>query len=438
MPFSRILRLGLINVAVALTAVPINGVLNRIMISELALPATLVALLVALPYLFSPVQIWIGGFADTHPVLGMRRTPYIVLGLALCAGGSALAPTAALMLGEGWHSGQAGSGILLALAAFGAWGMGFNCSTVSYLSLATELSGEQHRARTIGIMWFMLIAGVIVAGISIGRMLRVYSEAALLQAFYATCGTAFVLGLLALIGLEKPGGPAPRARQPFSAMVRSVAASAQARLFFAYLILLLVAILGQDVLLEPFAADLLGVPVEETTRYTSIWGAALLAGLLIASPLARRAGKTRTAALGGALVVLGLVLIAASGLWRMGAMLVPSLLIFGLGSGVSTAANLALMLDMTVAGRVGVFVGAWGMADALARLLGALVSGVMRDSLYHLTGSKAIGYVSVFVLEALVMCASLLLLPHLSVARFRDETAGTLELMALAGETSQP
>jgi hypothetical protein len=34
MPFIRILRLGLIHVAVAITLVPINGTLNRIMISE--------------------------------------------------------------------------------------------------------------------------------------------------------------------------------------------------------------------------------------------------------------------------------------------------------------------------------------------------------------------------------------------------------------------
>src|SRR4051812_23314768 len=75
MSFTKILRLGLIHVAVAITLVPINGTLNRIMIGELGLAATLVAILISLPYLFSPLQVWIGGYSDRHPLWGYRRTP---------------------------------------------------------------------------------------------------------------------------------------------------------------------------------------------------------------------------------------------------------------------------------------------------------------------------------------------------------------------------
>src|SRR5262249_53419857 len=152
MPFSKIFRLGLIHAAVAITLVPINSTLNRVMISELGLAATLVALLVALPYLFSPLQVWIGGYSDRHPLLGYRRTPYIALGLLLCAGGAPLAPAAAFMMaGAGGLTPQS---LLMGLLAFGAWGMGFNFATVAYLSLATDLAGEEHRARTVGVMWF--------------------------------------------------------------------------------------------------------------------------------------------------------------------------------------------------------------------------------------------------------------------------------------------
>src|SRR6185503_14105233 len=134
MPFTKILRLGLIHVAVALTLVPINGTLNRIMISELGLAATLVAALVSLPYLFSPLQVWIGGYSDRHPLFGYRRTPYIALGLLLCVAGAALAPTAAFMmaggdgtggglgaggLGAGGHGGPALLGVVVGIVAFG-------------------------------------------------------------------------------------------------------------------------------------------------------------------------------------------------------------------------------------------------------------------------------------------------------------------------------
>lgn len=432
MPFSKILRLGLINMAVALTAVPIDGTLNRVMISELGIPATLVALLIALPYLSAPIQVWIGGYSDRHPIGGLRRTPYIVVGLLLCALGSALSPSAAFALAE-----SPVIGLPLCLLAFGMWAIGFNFATVSYLSLATELAGEEHRARTVGAMWFILILGVITAGIGISRMLRDYTPEKLLAAFYVTCGLAVLIGAGALLGLEPRSGlPAPSARRSFGELLGLVSRTPQARLFFIYLILLLIAILGQDVLLEPFAADVFGAPVETTTRYTSIWGAALLVALLLTGPLARRVGKLRAAALGGALVGIGLLLIALSGALGAPAIFIPSLVLFGFGSGISTAANLALMLDMTLPGQVGVFVGAWGVADALARLGGTLLSGVVRDVVTAVSASKPAGYVVVFLIQALALGASLALLPRISVARFRDEAAPSVgELVGMVGET---
>ena len=80
------IQLALIHVAVAMTLVPINSTLNRVMIKELALSATLVAILASLPYLFSPLQVLIGSYSDRHPIFGWRRSPYIALGLFLCAG----------------------------------------------------------------------------------------------------------------------------------------------------------------------------------------------------------------------------------------------------------------------------------------------------------------------------------------------------------------
>ncbi len=433
MPFSKILRLGLIHVAVAITLVPINSTLNRIMISELGLAATLVAVLVSLPYLFSPIQVWIGGYSDRHPVLGFRRTPYILLGLLLCAAGAALAPSAAFLMHR-----SLGLGLPLGLLAFGAWGMGFNFATVSYLSLATDLAGEEHRARTVGVMWFMLIASVIITAIVAAQLLRPYAAdplgpagvAALYRVFYGVSAVAIGLGLAGLLGLERRGAAAHTGeRQSFAQLLRAVGANAQARLFFVYLVLLLVALLGQDLLLEPYAADVFGVPVNRTTEYTGIWGIALLVALLLAGPLTRRVGKGRAAAIGGGVAAAGLLLIALSGIAGVKPLLMVALIVFGFGSGISTATNISLMLDMTLAGQVGAFIGAWGMADALARLVGTLLSGVVRDSVKALTGNATAAYVTVFLIEALALGVSLLLLRRISVARFREKQApGVIEL----------
>jgi MFS transporter, BCD family, chlorophyll transporter len=446
MPFIKILRLGLIHVAVAITLVPINGTLNRVMIGELGLAATLVAILISLPYLFSPLQVWIGSYSDRHPLWGYRRTPYVALGLLLCIGGAALAPTSAFLMagmgadgaGAGGQAGVTLQGVLVGLVAFGAWGMGFNFATVSYLSLATDMAGEEQRARTVGVMWFMLIVSVIVAAIAIGHSLEPYTPAALFRAFYVTCGAALVLGFGGLIGLEQRGSAARTgARQSFAMLLRLIGGNAQAQLFFVYLVVLLIALLGQDLLLEPFAGQVFGAPVDETTRYTGYWGTMLLVGLLVASPLTRRAGKLRAAAIGGLVATVGLLLIALSGIVSQKALFIPALGVFGFGSGISTAANLALMLDMTLAGQVGAFIGAWGMADALARLCGNLLAGVMRDSIQSLTSSLTAGYVTVFLLEALALGVSLLLLRYIDVERFHaGGTAPVDELLAVAEQLS--
>nr|WP_322509989.1 PucC family protein [Anaerolinea sp.] len=50
------LQLALIHTAVAVTLVPINSTLNRVMIKELGISAALVALLASLPYVFRPCR----------------------------------------------------------------------------------------------------------------------------------------------------------------------------------------------------------------------------------------------------------------------------------------------------------------------------------------------------------------------------------------------
>jgi BCD family chlorophyll transporter-like MFS transporter len=37
------------------------------------------------------------------------------------------------------------------------------------------------------------------------------------------------------------------------------------------------------------------------------------------------------------------------------------------------------MLDMTTASKVGLFIGAWGMANAVSRLIGSILGGALRD-----------------------------------------------------------
>ncbi|NTW44430.1 MAG: BCD family MFS transporter, partial [Anaerolineaceae bacterium] len=270
------LQLALIHVAVAMTLVPINSTLNRVMIKELALSATLVSILAVLPYLFSPIQVAIGAYSDKHPILGYRRTPYILFGLLLNVAGLALAPSVVYIMPENF-----GLGLLLSILVFGAWGMGYNFASVSYLSLATELSGEKERSKTIAVMFFFMILGIILTAIGLSSLLETYSPEIIQSSFLLVASIALVLGLIGLIKLE-PRQSAPSKtiaqedRTPWNSLLREVLASSQVRRFFIYLSILLAAILGQDVLLEPFGAEAFGLSVQSTTRITSIWGTSML------------------------------------------------------------------------------------------------------------------------------------------------------------------
>lgn len=427
------IRLSLIHVAVAMTLVPINSTLNRVMIKELAISAALVAVLASLPYIFSPTQVMIGAFSDRHPLFGYRRTPYIALGLLLCAGGVALAPQAVYLIPT-----QPALGLLLALLVFGAWGMGFNVASVSYLSLASELSGEKGRSRTVSIMWFVMITGIILTAALLSRLLQTYSPAVLQRAFEFVALAALGLGFLGLIGLEpraQRGRPVevPQ-RVGWQTLLRAVLSVPQARTFFIYLILLLAAILGQDVLLEPFAGEAFGLPVAATTRITSIWGGCVLVALLAAGFLENRLSKRTVAALGASVSIAGFLLIALSGVIHARSVFYGGVLALGLGTGLSTVSNLSLMLDMTTA-RVGMFIGAWGVADALARLIGTLLAGVGRDLLARLSGLPLAGYVGVFLIQAGLLVITLFMLRRIDVGAFRRQETLTLdERAALMGD----
>jgi len=423
--FLKRLQLSLIHVAVAMTLVPINSTLNRVMIKELAISATLVAILASLPYIFSPLQVLIGSYADRHPILGWRRTPYIALGLLLCVGGVALAPQVVFIMPE-----QPVLGLFLSLLVFAAWGMGFNVASVSYLSLASEISGEEGRARTVSIMWFLMITGIIVTAATLSRLLREFSPETLKVAFEYVALAALGLGLLGLLGLE-PRQKAGAAREPaqarsnWSTLIRGVLANPQARHFFFYLVILLAAILGQDVLLEPYGGEAFGLSVEATTRITSIWGGCVLVALLAAGFLERRAGKKQVARWGAWGAIAGFALIAGSGLIAQKEVFYSGVLLLGLGTGLSTVSNLSLMLDMTTA-QVGLFIGAWGVADALARLVGTLMAGVLRDVISAASGLHLAGYIGVFVVQAGLLAVSLGMLRRIDIGRFRQETQMSL------------
>jgi BCD family chlorophyll transporter-like MFS transporter len=168
--------------------------------------------------------------------------------------------------------------------------------------------------------------------------------------------------------------------------------------------------------------------VRETTRITAIWGGCMLAALAAAGALESRTNKRSVARWGGSVALAGFILIVASGFTSLLSVFYAGIVLLGIGTGLSTVSNLSLMLDMTTEGSVGLFIGAWGMANAISRLLGAVMGGALRDGISQLVGAPLAGYLTVFGLMALMLLVSLWMLRQINVREFRQR-AGQLSVV---------
>jgi BCD family chlorophyll transporter-like MFS transporter len=247
------------------------------------------------------------------------------------------------------------------------------------------------------------------------------------------------LGLLGLIKLEPRSSiSSSSASEAYTVkqMTSAITANPVARVFFIYLLLLLAAILGQDVLLEPFGAQAFGMSVRETTSITSIWGTFVLLAIIIAGLLEGRASKRLVAQFGNIGALLGFIVIVISGIMISKNIFYTGVTLLGIGTGLATVANLSLMFDLTVPGMVGLYIGAWGFSNALSRLTGSILGGVVRDVVTQVTGAALSGYLVVFSIEALMLLIAAFMLYRIDVNVFRKqvEEPTYIEKVALAAE----
>jgi BCD family chlorophyll transporter-like MFS transporter len=284
----------------------------------------------------------------------------------------------------------------------------------------------------------MMIVSIIVTAIGLSRMVDPYTPQALIRAFEYVAFSALILGLIGLIKLEPRSTITSTVAEAYTVkqMTSAITANPVARVFFIYLLLLLAAILGQDVLLEPFGAQAFGMSVRETTSITSVWGTFVLLAIIVAGFLEGRVSKRLVAQMGNIGALLGFVVIVVSGILTNKNVFYTGVTLLGIGTGLSTVANLSLMFDLTVPGMVGLYIGAWGFSNALSRLTGSVLGGVVRDVVTQATGIALCGYLVVFSTEALMLLVAAIMLYRIDVNAFKKqaEEPSYAEKVALAAE----
>ena len=420
LPISRLLRLSLFQVSVGMAVVLLNGTLNRIMVIELGQAAWLVSLMVSLPLLFAPARALIGHRSDHHrSFLGWRRVPYIWGGTMLQFGGLAIMPFALIVLTEP-DAGPLWVGPAASMLAFLLVGAGLHTVQTAGLALATDLSTEKTRPQVVALLYVMLLVGMIISSLGFSALLENFNYVRLIKVIQGAAVITIVFNVIALWKQEamQPHLTRPdRIRPSFRETWREFSGAQRT-------LRLLVAVgLGtagfsmQDILLEPYGAQVLGLSVSQTTELTAVLSGGMLAAFIMASRhLGRGADPVRLAGYGAVVGVFAFaaVLLAAPmnspGLFRIGTGAI------GFGSGLFAIGTLTAAMLVGRQEHTGLALGAWGAVQATAAGLGIAAGGALRDIVSGWAGSGALGsvltgpatgYGTVYYIEIIILFAAL-------------------------------
>ncbi len=403
-----VVRLGLAQTALGAIVVLMTSTINRVMVVELALPALVPGLLLALHY---AVQIFRPAWGYGSDA-GGRRTPWIIGGMATLAIGAIGAA-----VGTALAANSLPLGLLVAAVAFLLVGMGAGAAGTSVLALLASQVAPRRRAAAACVVWMMMILGFAVSAPLAGRFLDPFSNARLIEVTSTVAGAAFLLSVLAIWGVEggapaRSGGGEAAHRSPasFRRALAEVWREPEARRFTTFIFVSMLAYGSQELLIEPFAGLVFGMTPGSTTKLAGLQHGGVLIGMLgvaIATSAigGRIASSLREWTIAGcAASAASLAAIAAVGLMGFGPdAFRVAVFALGVSNGIYAVAAIGSMMGLAGAGtasREGTRMGLWGAAQAIAYGTGGVAATVLVDVVRSLGSTPLIAYALVFGLEA--------------------------------------
>jgi BCD family chlorophyll transporter-like MFS transporter len=432
-----IARLGLVQSAIGAVVMLATSLLNRVMVVEYAQVAALPAGLVAFHYAVQLTRPKWGHGSD----LGKRRTPWIIGGMAVLAGGGLMATQATLMLADGLMPALA-----LAIAAYAMIGGGVGAAGTSLLALLATRTAEARRPAAAALTWIMMILGIVVTASTAGRLLEPYSPERLFEVAAGVALGAFLLALVAVAGIEGRSVAASDEDKPvvsanFADAVRGIWGDALTRLFTIFVFVSMLAYAMQDLILEPFAGLVFGMSPGQSTQLSGIQHGGVLLGMILVGIgghgfAGRKSGrfaglKLKRWIIGGCLgsaAALAALAMAANvgGDWP----LTPTVFVLGFANGVFAVAAIGSMMDLAGRGGPGlegIRMGLWGASQAVAFGLGGFFGASAVDLGRALLGADGPAFELVFAFEAMIFIMAAMI-----AVRFNSgsEAAPAKELMA--------
>ncbi len=443
----NLVRLSLFQIGFGIMLGFVQDILNRVMIKELFLPATIALGLISLKELLAiiGVKVWAGNLSDRHTIFGYRRTPYVLIGLVSCIVSFVLSPSAAyeVHIAGGSLASITESALTdLALwklsAIFLIFGFGLQVATTAYYALIADMVDEKDIGKIAGASWTLMVLTAIISNYTIGSYLKVFTPERLTQVAEIGGLVALSVGLVAVLGVERRNAEIGKGTEkhslPFSQAIRLLASSPNTMRFALYIFISIFALFANEVVMDPFGAEVFGMPVSVTTKlFKPVMGGTQLILMLLTGFLLSRIGARRGAYFGNVFGAIGFGLITAAGFMHDVHFLRIALVVTGIGLGAASVSNITMMMNMT-AGRSGIYMGLWGTAQSLAIFIGHSSAGVIRDLVYHFSGNHMLAYAAIFALEIVAFIASSLVLPNVSREAFEAESAEKLSAFIPATE----
>ncbi len=405
-------RLGLVQAAIGAVVVLLTTTVNRVIVVELALPALIPGLLVAVHF---AVQLYLRPRLGHASDVQARRTPWILGGMGLAAV-SGVAVTASV----GLMQQHLVLGVVLACVASILLGAGVSAAGTPLLALMSERAHPTQRAAAAAITWILMIVGIIITAIVSGSLLDPFSMTRLVAVAGGIGGVGLLIAWIATRGVEGvvsraaatvPAMPATSGSRPsFRQSLETVWNEPAARLFAGFVFLAMFAYSAQDLILEPFAGLAFGMTPGESTSLSGAHHGGVLVGMILTAIAARFTGQLRQWAaagcFGSALAYLALVLSPTFGSVTVFTGIV---VVLGLANGVFAIGAIGSMMALTGDrrdGRAGLRLGVFGSAQAMAYALGTLSGAAGVDAARVILGSPVRGYVVVFAVQAVLFSVS--------------------------------
>ena len=420
MNWFSIIRLGLVQLCIGSSVFIPLSTLNRLMKVELALPATIAGFLIALHYAVQLTRVNWGYLSDKT----QNRSQWIIFGMLILGIGGVLASASIPLIESNFAY-----GIMLALFSYTLIGFGVGAAGTPLLALLASYSSKSQKGFAASITFLMMILGLAITGITAGIILDPYSHQKLIKITASLAIITNILSFLSLKNLEKSLRNNADARTPnainydvpFLEGIKKVWMEREARLFTIFIFISMGAFSMQDPILEPFAGEVFGFAVGESTKLDGFHKIGTLIGIiLIILCLSKfrigfgslsfvkneRLGSEKFWLITGCLFsALSLIIISVLGLtYRDPGILNSVVFLFGISNGVFTAGILGTMLHLASRGsgdnNTGTRMGIWGAAQAYATMIAVFVSTVLVDILGLMMNSLPSVYGIVFLTAA--------------------------------------